>query len=87
MRGNGIVSAVAEWDLVLNRILNSLTGALQSSGVDLSQASISVQVNVGKRSNSERISIASNSKVCFILQLYYCYHHCFEKSIWGYLLY
>lgn len=63
MHGNGIVSAVAEWDLVLNRILNSLTGALQSSGVDLSQASISVQVNVGKRSNSGPISIASNSKV------------------------
>lgn len=63
MHGNGIVSAVAEWDLVLNRILNSLTGALQSSGVDLSQASISVQVNVGKRSNSGLISIASNSKV------------------------
>ncbi|KAK7858197.1 elongation factor 1-alpha [Quercus suber] len=37
------VSAVAEWDMVLNRVLNSLTGALQSSGVDLSQASISVQ--------------------------------------------
>ncbi|GMY12823.1 transcription factor BIM2-like [Fagus crenata] len=43
-------------------ILNSLTGALQSSGVDLSQASISVQVNVEKRANSGRISIASNSK-------------------------
>nr|XP_023912222.1 transcription factor BIM2-like [Quercus suber]POF10637.1 transcription factor bim2 [Quercus suber] len=43
-------------------ILNSLTGALQSSGVDLSQASISVQVNVGKRSNSGPISVASNSK-------------------------
>ncbi|KAK4602885.1 hypothetical protein RGQ29_011748 [Quercus rubra] len=43
-------------------ILNSLTGALQSSGVDLSQASISVQVNVGKPSNSGPITIASNSK-------------------------
>jgi hypothetical protein len=64
-----LCKAVAEWVLVLNRILNSLTGALQSSGVDLSQASISVQVNVEKRANSGRISIASNSKVCCILQL------------------
>ncbi|XP_039795593.1 transcription factor BIM2-like isoform X2 [Panicum virgatum] len=30
-------------------LLNSLTHALQSSGVDLSQASISVQINLGKR--------------------------------------
>ncbi|KAK4430119.1 Transcription factor BIM2 [Sesamum alatum] len=32
-------------------LLNSLTQALQSTGVDLSQASISVQVNLGKRAN------------------------------------
>lgn len=59
------MDAVAEWFWVLNRILNSLTRALQSSGVDLSQASISVQINVGKPANSGLIGIASDSKVCF----------------------
>ncbi|XP_062150938.1 transcription factor BIM2 [Alnus glutinosa] len=43
-------------------ILNSLTRALQSSGVDLSKASISVQINVGKPANSGLIGIASDSK-------------------------
>ncbi|KAH6758514.1 hypothetical protein C2S51_018749 [Perilla frutescens var. frutescens] len=33
-------------------LLNSLTQALQSSGVDLSQASISVQIDLGKRAHS-----------------------------------
>ncbi|KAF5958478.1 hypothetical protein HYC85_005703 [Camellia sinensis] len=33
-------------------LLNTLTRALQSSGVDLSQASISVQLDVGKRANT-----------------------------------
>nr|WIE96079.1 basic helix-loop-helix transcription factor [Loropetalum chinense var. rubrum] len=33
-------------------LLNTLTQALQSSGVDLSQASISVQFDIGKRENS-----------------------------------
>jgi hypothetical protein len=37
------------FSFVHNRLLNSLTHALQSSGVDLSQASISVQINLGKR--------------------------------------
>ncbi|KAL4561756.1 hypothetical protein LXL04_033930 [Taraxacum kok-saghyz] len=32
-------------------LLNSLTEALQNSGVDLTQASISVQVDLGKRAN------------------------------------
>ncbi|KAL5201314.1 hypothetical protein ABZP36_035668 [Zizania latifolia] len=32
-----------------NRILGTLTHALESSGVDLSQASLSVQINLGKR--------------------------------------
>ncbi|KAK6153499.1 hypothetical protein DH2020_013138 [Rehmannia glutinosa] len=32
-------------------LLNTLTQALQSSGVDLSQASISVQIDLGKRAN------------------------------------
>lgn len=57
--------AVTELFFVLNRILNSLTQALQSSGVDLSQASISVQINVGKPANSGLIGTASDSKVCF----------------------
>ncbi|XP_059452546.1 transcription factor BIM2 [Corylus avellana] len=43
-------------------ILNSLTQALQSSGVDLSQASISVQINVGKPANGELNGTASDSK-------------------------
>ncbi|KAL7091197.1 hypothetical protein ACP275_12G090800 [Erythranthe tilingii] len=33
-------------------LLNSLTQALESTGVDLSQASISVQINLGKRANA-----------------------------------
>ncbi|KAF7134919.1 hypothetical protein RHSIM_Rhsim08G0077900 [Rhododendron simsii] len=37
-------------------LLNTLTQALQSSGVDLSQASISVQLDVGKRANTGQTS-------------------------------
>ncbi|KNA13137.1 hypothetical protein SOVF_119480 isoform B [Spinacia oleracea] len=37
-------------------LLNTLTRALQSSGLDLSQASISVQVDIGKRANSRQNS-------------------------------
>ncbi|BBH00175.1 BES1-interacting Myc-like protein 2 [Prunus dulcis] len=44
-------------------VLNNLTQALQSSGVDLSQASISVQINVGSRVDSGLTSMASSSKV------------------------
>ncbi|KXG35840.1 hypothetical protein SORBI_3002G236200 [Sorghum bicolor] len=42
-------------------LLNSLTHALQSSGVDLSQASISVQINLGKRAVKRPVA-PSNSK-------------------------
>ncbi|KAL9239443.1 hypothetical protein vseg_013765 [Gypsophila vaccaria] len=35
-------------------LLNTLTRALQNSGVDLSQASISVQVDIGKRANKRQ---------------------------------
>ncbi|KAJ0986858.1 hypothetical protein J5N97_005214 [Dioscorea zingiberensis] len=42
-------------------LLTSLTEALQSSGVDLSQASISVQVNLGKRVTDRR-PVMPNSK-------------------------
>ncbi|XP_010942265.1 transcription factor BIM2 isoform X2 [Elaeis guineensis] len=35
-------------------ILTTLTQALESLGIDLSQASVSVQINLGKRANSRR---------------------------------
>ncbi|KAJ9163478.1 hypothetical protein P3X46_023141 [Hevea brasiliensis] len=40
-------------------LLNTLTQALQSSGVDLSQASVSVQIELGKRGNRRPIIPAS----------------------------
>ncbi|PIM97342.1 hypothetical protein CDL12_30188 [Handroanthus impetiginosus] len=43
-------------------LLNSLTKALQSTGVDLSQASISIQINLGKRAN-RGLSIAKDHDV------------------------
>ncbi|XP_022771851.1 transcription factor BIM2-like isoform X2 [Durio zibethinus] len=43
-------------------VLNSLTQALQSSGVDMSQVSISVQIDVGKQGDSGGTSMASSSK-------------------------
>lgn len=70
----------AERVLVLNRILNYLTQALQSSGVDLSQACISVQINAGKPANSRPNAVAFNSKVCIQLKALsyhpwcYCYY-------------
>ncbi|RVW98012.1 hypothetical protein CK203_028995 [Vitis vinifera] len=45
-----------------NLLLNSLTQALQSSGVDLSQASISVQIDIGKRANKGLNATTSNAK-------------------------
>ena len=36
---------------MLSRLLNSLTQALQNTGLDLSQASVSIQVDLGKRAN------------------------------------
>jgi len=47
-----------------NRILNSLTQALRSSGVDLAQTSITVQIDVGKRENGT-IAVAPSSEVYF----------------------
>ncbi|KAK2663461.1 hypothetical protein Ddye_002035 [Dipteronia dyeriana] len=41
------------------RLLNTLTQALQTSGVDLSQASISVQIDLGKRANGRSVVPAS----------------------------
>ncbi|XP_062193730.1 transcription factor BIM2-like isoform X8 [Phragmites australis] len=42
----GTISVSSQYS---QELLNSLTHALQSSGIDLSQASISVQINLGKR--------------------------------------
>ncbi|KAM1666140.1 hypothetical protein ACFX1X_045809 [Malus domestica] len=43
-------------------VLNNLTQALQSAGLDLSLASISVQMDVANRASSGLTSVASNSK-------------------------
>ncbi|XP_071716830.1 transcription factor BIM2-like [Rutidosis leptorrhynchoides] len=43
-------------------LLNSLTQALQNSGVDLTQATISVQVDLGKRANRGLTSGTSSAK-------------------------
>ncbi|CAK9142476.1 unnamed protein product [Ilex paraguariensis] len=43
-------------------LLNTLTQALQSAGVDLSQATISVQIDLGKRANRGLTSGISNTK-------------------------
>ncbi|KAJ6340110.1 hypothetical protein OIU77_007957 [Salix suchowensis] len=40
-------------------LLNTLTQALQSSGVDLSQASVSVQIELGKKGNSRQAAPTS----------------------------
>lgn len=44
------------------RLLKTLTQALQSSGVDLSQASVAVQIDLGKRATQAPITLASNLK-------------------------
>ncbi|GMI67366.1 hypothetical protein HRI_000405900 [Hibiscus trionum] len=44
------------------RLFNMLTQALQTSGLDLSQASISVQIELGKRSNGRPTTPASTLK-------------------------
>ncbi|KAL2329768.1 hypothetical protein Fmac_017349 [Flemingia macrophylla] len=43
-------------------ILDTLTQALQCSGVDMSQANVSVQIDVGRRANTELIPSAYSSK-------------------------
>lgn len=48
---------------MLARLLNTLTQALHSSGVDLTQANISVQIDLGKRANGRVNSSASTIKV------------------------
>ena len=49
--------------LFLIRLLNTLTQALQTAGVDLSQATVSVQINLGKRAHSGLASGISVTKV------------------------
>lgn len=48
---------------MLVRLLNTLTQALHSAGVDLSQASVSVQIDLGKRANRGMTSGTSIAKV------------------------
>lgn len=48
---------------MLSRILDTLTLALQSSGMDLSQTRISVQIDVGNQAENGPTSVASSSKV------------------------
>ncbi|KAH9778337.1 transcription factor BIM1 [Citrus sinensis] len=47
-------------------LLKTLTQALQSSGVDLSQASVSVQIDLGKRATQAPITLASNLKFLLV---------------------
>lgn len=55
-----------------SRLLNNLTQALQSAGLDLSQASISVQINLGKRANSGLSCGTSSPKVLAVVFIYRC---------------
>ncbi|KAH9778336.1 transcription factor BIM1 [Citrus sinensis] len=50
-------------------LLKTLTQALQSSGVDLSQASVSVQIDLGKRATQAPITLASNLKLILFVGL------------------
>lgn len=49
-------------NLYSQRFLNSLTQALESTGVDLSEARMSVQINLGKQANRGSTSGVSNAK-------------------------
>ncbi|GAB4840174.1 hypothetical protein Ancab_020939 [Ancistrocladus abbreviatus] len=46
-----------------HELLTTLTQALRSSGVDLSQASISIRIDIGKRANQNLASGTPNAKV------------------------
>jgi len=45
------------------RLLSSLTQALQNAGIDLSQAKLSVQIDLGKRANQGLTHEEPSSKV------------------------
>ncbi|KAK4370925.1 hypothetical protein RND71_010400 [Anisodus tanguticus] len=57
--GSGKISISSVYS---QRLLNTLKQALQNSGVDLSQASMSVQIDLGKRTNDGLNASASNFK-------------------------
>lgn len=59
-----IAICLYKWYLVSSRLLNSLTQALENAGLDLLQANISVQINLGKRSDRKLMSGTSIEKVC-----------------------
>ncbi|KAL0916476.1 hypothetical protein M5K25_013996 [Dendrobium thyrsiflorum] len=45
-------------------LLNNLSEALQNSGIDLSRASVSVQINLGRKSSGRSSKPSSSSKEC-----------------------
>ncbi|KAL9325077.1 hypothetical protein ACSQ67_005722 [Phaseolus vulgaris] len=57
------ISNGLEYEYYKLKLLNNLTQALQSAGLDLSQASISVQINLGKRANNGLSCGTSSPKV------------------------
>ncbi|KAI4346743.1 hypothetical protein L6164_007614 [Bauhinia variegata] len=64
-------------------ILNTLTQALQSLGVDMSQASVSVQIDVGRRANTASTSSSKSHENQFVdNQVMACsgVDHCNEES-------
>ncbi|KAM3258139.1 hypothetical protein ACQJBY_050091 [Aegilops geniculata] len=58
MIDEGTISVSSQYS---QELLNTLTHALQSSGIDLSQANISVQINLGKRADKRPIAGQSSS--------------------------
>ncbi|KAK3019145.1 hypothetical protein RJ639_002876 [Escallonia herrerae] len=56
-------------DITVYMLLNTLTRALETSGVDLSRSSISVQLDIGKRTNDDMTATKLETKhFLFILQ-------------------
>ena len=72
--------------LVLYRLLKRLTQSLQTSGVDVSHANISVQLDVGKQVHSGSNAIAPSVGVCS--QVLFVYHYClkFEADLFPLIL-
>lgn len=54
---------VANIEYFLYRLLTTLTDALQTAGVDLSQARISVQIDLGNRANKGQMTGTSTAGV------------------------
>jgi hypothetical protein len=59
--------------LAYNRLLTLLSQALQSSGIDLSQASISVQINLGKRASNKQPGTTGTTSTTEVSCYYDCY--------------